>query len=76
MFQIEKGIAISQSATSTLIRATYPFRQMEAGDSVWIDGADAVQKKAINNARGVGKKIGASFVFEQQQTGVRIWRKA
>lgn len=74
MFQIEKGLPIPATATKSLIRSTYPFRLMEVGDSVWVEGDKAVQTRAITNARGVGKKDSKEFVFEQAQDGVRIWR--
>ena len=76
MFQIEKGLAIPDSATDSLIRATYPFKLMDIGDSVWVPGEVGKQKRAIANARTVGKKDGKAFVFEQTAEGVRIWRKA
>lgn len=76
MFQIEKGISIPDTAVSSISRATYPFKLMDAGDSVWIDGDAKAQKRAISNARFVGKKDNKTFVFEQTASGVRIWRKA
>jgi hypothetical protein len=43
---------------------------------VWVPGEIGKQKRAIANARTVGKKDGKAFVFEQNSEGVRIWRKA
>lgn len=76
MYQIERNVSIPTTATNSLRKVTYPFRQMEVGDSILVKGNEAEQMKAINSARSLTKIEGDEryFIFDRTKDAVRIWR--
>jgi hypothetical protein len=67
--QIEKGIAIPMGKN-----ATYPFRQMEVGDSFLIPGKTTAQTAGIVTSARM--RTGWKFATRTTPDGVRIWRTA
>lgn len=67
MLKIEHDIKMPEP------RNSYPFGQMEVGDSIFISDA-----KEIKNARqavsAYGIKRGLKFACRQVEGGMRIWR--
>lgn len=66
--KIEKNIPIPVSRTKTGITAI--FRQMEVGDSVWIES----EKINPTNAYTLAKHTKIKIVTRQEGNGRRIWR--
>lgn len=69
-YMIEKGIPLPK-ATSAGRAPNYPWRKMEVGDSVFIQG------KKTANISGCFKRLkqeGMDFSARQQADGVRVWR--
>jgi len=64
MYKIESNIPMPN---------TYPFADMNIGDSFYVEG----DKKAITNVRVAAntykKKTGCKFKTKTDATGVRIW---
>lgn len=69
-FVIEKGIK-KESYTYK----KYPFRVMEVGDSVFIEG-QKTNGNAYAAARQHGRYAGKKFSASSQPDGCRIWRTA
>ena len=69
--QIEKGIPIPDRAR----KSSYPFGQMEVGDSFLDrDAAKTISSRAYNAANIWGRNHGVKFAGRQVEGGVRIWR--
>jgi hypothetical protein len=70
MIKIDKNIAVPTTA-----RTSYPFDQMEVGDSfVVIDQAKIAGARVAAYNRGVGRET--KFASRRVTEGVRIWRIA
>ena len=53
-------------------RKRYPYREMEVGDSFFVEGG-GIQNICNQNYR-TGKKLGKSFIARKEDGGVRVWR--
>jgi len=54
-------------------RTKYPFREMEVGDSIFVDGEeDGYRAKAA--AVMMTKRSRLTFKTQRENNGVRIWR--
>lgn len=67
MIKISKGIPIPNK-----VRSEYPYRQMEIGDSFYVEGI-ALPVICNSNWR-YGKKLGMKFIAAKEKSGVRVWR--
>jgi hypothetical protein len=70
-FQIEKGVSLN-----TVRASKYPFRDMEVGDSFFVEGdgaaATLVRYASVNEQRKSGKR----FSTRRVEGGYRCWRIA
>jgi len=55
--------------------AKYPFRHMEVGDSIFIEGKEAGQR-AKSAAFMMSKRTRLVFRVWRENNGVRVWRVA
>ena len=55
-------------------RKRYPYKEMEIGDSFFVEGG-GIQNICNQNYR-TGKKLGRSFIARKEEGGVRVWRTA
>lgn len=55
-------------------RKRYPYKEMEVGDSFFVEGG-GIQNICNQNYR-TGKKLGKSFIARKEDNGVRVWRTA
>ena len=55
-------------------RKRYPYKEMDIGDSFFVDGG-GIQNVCNQNYR-MGKKLGMSFIARKEEGGVRVWRTA
>ena len=70
MFEIEKNIPLKQITA----RASYPFAQMEIGDSFFAEG---ITVNRLTAAAALHKKAhGRSFSVRKVEGGYRVWRVA
>ena len=53
-------------------RNVYPYKQMDIGDSFFID--DIAINIVCNNIYRVGKHTGMKFTARREGNGVRVWR--
>lgn len=53
-------------------RKRYPYKEMEVGDSFFVEGG-GIQNICNQNYR-TGKKLGRSFIARKEEGGVRVWR--
>ena len=53
-------------------RKRYPYKEMEVGDSFFVEGG-GIQNICNQNYR-TGKKLGKSFIARKEDNGVRVWR--
>lgn len=69
MFKIEKNVGLPAGA-----RASYPFAQMEVGDSFMAPNVPpkTLYQSAFSHSRRHGKK----FVVRAEGAGARCWRVA
>jgi hypothetical protein len=54
-------------------RIKYPFRDMQVGDSFFVDG-ESCEGKARSAATAFGRRWMVVFVCRKESTGIRIWR--
>jgi hypothetical protein len=79
-FKIESGIPIPPRASGKGGRSgsKYPIRQLQVGESVFIEGKPTKVASAIQSA----KKADSTYAFtsrvvtEDEKVGVRVWRTA
>lgn len=69
MYAIEKGIEMPEGRNRK-----YPFKEMEVGDSFFVDEGRKDSLQAMCSQ--YGKKYGRKFCALAWQTGVRVWRAA
>lgn len=72
MYEIENGIPAPEVTRGA--GRKYPFKEMEVGDSFFVDEGSAKKLQAM--AYGYGKKLKAKFVARTYKTGARVWRVA
>jgi hypothetical protein len=66
MYKIEKGVLLAKSK--------YPFRQMEIGDSFFVEnGNGRILRPAASNA---GLAAGRKYTVRKVDGGYRVWRTA
>jgi hypothetical protein len=66
MIVIEKDIAIPN------LRRKYPWKDMQVGDSFFIEGI--VITKITATAYQTGLRLGRKFLSRTVENGVRVWR--
>ena len=66
--EVQKDVPIPEA------RKRYPYRDMDIGDSFFVD-AGGIQNVCNQNYR-MGKKLGMSFIARKENGGVRVWRTA
>lgn len=76
-FTIEKGIPPPEDKPKT--RNKYPFKEMEIGDSFFVQTSDDEDERTVRNkigtaARGAKWRTGMKFVTRAVEGGVRVWR--
>jgi len=67
MYKIEKNIPLTG-------KATYPFDEMEPGDSFFISVFD--EKKIVNiraHLHKIKQKTGKSISTRREESGLRVW---
>ena len=69
MFEIEKGIPVS------VARMSWPFKDMEVGDSVLFEDP-LIAKKAQTHCHVHGAQSGRKFATRKEGNGIRVWRVA
>lgn len=69
-FAIEKNIPVPDWR----VRARYPFKDMQVGDSFLIPQGD--RKKVYPAASAAGARHGKKFAVRKVDDGVRVWRVA
>ena len=68
MIAIEKHHSMPQAR----VRNSYPFKEMEVGDSFHVEG---VSMQVVLNANyRAGKQLGAKFIARKDDKGIRVWR--
>jgi len=70
MIEISKHIPLPK----TRVMKKYPYREMEIGDSFYVEGV-SLQVICNSNWR-YGKKLGMKFIASKDKEGVRVWRAA
>ena len=68
MFKIDKNVPIKNA------RTPWPFRIMEAGDSINIYEKSSLWKKAVANAHNIGRIKGWKFKSAWLDNHGTIWR--
>jgi hypothetical protein len=68
--KISKNIPIPEDK----MRRQYPYKEMEIGDSFYIE--DLGLPVVCNNNYRYGKKLGMKFIARKEREGVRVWRTA
>lgn len=75
MIKIEKGVPVPQNTTR---KAKYPFRDMEVGDSFFINEKNDVKRmqQKMSAVASMFCKKHTEYKFKTQafDSGVRIWR--
>jgi len=71
---IDKGFRIPEGSAAGA-PTKYPFKQMEVGDSVFVDG-QKTGGKAYLAAMATGRSQGLKFSGRNVENGIRIWRIA
>lgn len=72
--EIEKGIPIPLYAGQRGTAAKYPWKDMNVGDSFFVEGADTKQMSSA--VYGVSKRTGFKFACRSVDGGTRVWRIA
>jgi hypothetical protein len=68
MIEIEKDRPLPEER----VRNSYPFKQMEVGDSFHVEGVN--MQVVLNANYRAGKQLGAKFIARKDERGVRVWR--
>lgn len=75
MFKIEHDVRLPSPTGGTGRPLTYPWVDMEVGDSIKID-AESGYKRAASAAQAYGKRHDMKFASRKNGDGARIWRMA
>jgi len=54
------------------LRNSYPYKQMEVGDSFFVD--DTPMQVVLNSNYRMGSKLKMKFTARREGAGVRVWR--
>jgi hypothetical protein len=54
--------------------ASYPFRDMQVGQSIYIPASEVFPRYAAKRAYAAGRRSGMKFVCRRDEEGVRVWR--
>lgn len=81
-YKIEDGIAITSKRKGKGFLPTYPFREMEPGQSFFVPlsfqkSLVSLQSSLLGNAKhhfGTTKQVTTRMVSENGVQGVRVWR--
>ena len=68
MIEIEKN----QPMPSARVRNSYPFKEMDVGDSFHIEGVNL--QVVLNANYRAGKQLGMKFIARKDDKGIRVWR--
>lgn len=71
--EIESDIPVPASYTNGR-PASYPFRKMEVGQSIFIPSDEVLPQQAAKRAYTAGRRAGFRFTCRKVEGGVRIWR--
>ena len=68
MITVEKNVELPV----TRVRNSYPYKQMEVGDSFFVDNT---KMQIVCNANyRANKSLGKKFIARREGNGVRVWR--
>jgi hypothetical protein len=74
VFEIEKDIPVPPARN----KVTYPFADMEVGDSFFVpcdpDGVLKTERRVSAAAAQYRRRMSVKFVTRREETGVRVWR--
>lgn len=73
MAKIESGIPMPACYKNGR-PSSYPFREMEVGQSIYIPASETFPRHAAKRAYAAGRRAGMKFVCRRDDNGVRIWR--
>lgn len=73
MYKIDKNIPIP-SKYSKGIKTKYPWRELEVGDSFFVENRTSTQM--INTSKNTSKNSGHKYVCRKEGNGCRVWRVA
>ena len=71
--EIESDIPVPASYTNGR-PASYPFRQMLVGQSIFIPASDVEPHQAAKRAYAASRRTGYKFTCRKMPDGVRVWR--
>ena len=71
MFEIEKNVPMDGAGN----RISWPWKDMEVGDSVFFDSPE-IAKKAQPGCHMYGRQSGKKFATRSSNDGLRVWRVA
>lgn len=54
--------------------ASYPFRDMGIGESIYISVSEADPRHVAKRAYATGRRSGLKFACRRDEGGVRVWR--
>lgn len=75
MFTIEKDVPIDAAAERRGRPASYPFKQMDVGDSFEFDGGEEARRKVVSAFSNWGRGRGVKFCTKRIGEGTfRCWR--
>ena len=73
-FKVEKNVPLPGNAGKGGAYARYPWKQMQIGDSLFVEGFTAAQFSGrVSYAR---KSLGLQFISRTVDGGCRVWRVA
>lgn len=73
MTKIESGVPVPASYKNGR-PPSYPFREMEVGQSIYIPATEVFPRYAAKRAYAAGRRAGFKFVCRRDDDGVRVWR--
>lgn len=68
MLEIEKNIPVPK----LIVRNTYPYKELEVGESFFVEGVG--NRTMLNSNYTNGKKLNRKFILRREGNGCRIWR--
>lgn len=73
MSEFEDGVPMPASYRNGR-PATYRFRDMEVGQSIYVPSSDAPSGHVAKRAYATGQRTGMKFACRRDDDGIRIWR--
>lgn len=68
MIEISKNVPLPKEKT----RNTYPYEEMDVGDSFFVSGV-TMQNMCNMNGKAA-KKYGGRFIARRENEGIRVWK--